>query len=465
MKRAWILAVAFLVGGAAQSAFAQDFEYHGYMRSGMGFSRGGTDQVCFRAPGTEGASGKFRLGNECETYIEADFVKNTLLGKTKSEPSFNTNFRLAAVSQGHRDWEPTDTQVDGTSTAGPELSQAFTLSLREAYVQGVNVIGMAKPWVGKRFYRRHDIHILDYYTLDNSGPGAGLEDIGMGFANLHLALTRNIPAGITDGPAQTNTDIRFSDIHVGSGKLETAIIYGTAGKRGHESGDEKWEPISGTQLAVFHTLDVLGGYNKVTFQYGTGIFGATGDVGTATAAPTTSGSSNLSDFGAWGSQNIAKGADDQVDARKSSKTMRLAEELLAQFSKDLATNFVLLYQNADFGGLENAAGDKIPNKVETTLGVRPILAFSETTAVALEAGTTKVDNALFDGKDYKAATLNKLTLAPQITAGRGFWARPTLRVFATYASWNDDSKGGVGGDVYSGSTNGFSTGAQLEAWW
>ena len=465
MKRLWILAVALLVGGAAPSAFAQDFEYHGYMRSGMGFSRGGTDQVCFRAPGTEGASGKFRLGNECETYIEADFVKSTLLGKTKSEPSFNTNFRVAAVSQGHRDWEPTDTQVDSTSTAGPELSQAFTLSLREAYVQGVNVIGMAKPWVGKRFYRRHDIHILDYYTLDNSGPGAGFEDIGMGFANLHLALTRNIPAGTTDGPAQTNTDIRFSDIRVGAGKLETAIIYGTAGKRGHESGDEKWEPISGTQFAVFHTQDVLGGYNKVTFQYGTGIFGASGDVGTATTAPTTSGGSNLSDFGGWGSQNIAKGADEQVDARKSSRTMRIAEELLAQFSKDLATNFVLLYQNADFGGLENAAGDKIPNKVETTLGVRPILAFSETTAVALEAGMTTVDNAIFDGADYKAATLIKLTLAPQITAGRGFWARPTLRLFATYASWNEDAKGGVGGDVYSGSTNGFSTGAQLEAWW
>jgi maltoporin len=159
------------------------------------------------------------------------------------------------------------------------------------------------------------------------------------------------------------------------------------------------------------------------------------------------------------------GADKQLDARKDSKTMRLVEELLAQFGKDLATNFVVLYQNADFGGLENVAGDKIPNKTELTLGVRPVYSFTDTTALAFEVGTTKVDNAIYDGKDYKASQLNKLTIAPEVTAGKGYWARPTLRLFATYASWNDDSKGAIGGDVYKGDTNGFSTGAQLEAWW
>lgn len=466
MKITGILVAATVAFGAAPAAFAQDIEYHGYMRSGMGFSRGGTDQVCFRDPGTEGASGKLRLGNECETYIEADFVKNTMLGKTKSDPSFNTNFRFSAVSSGSRDWEPTDTEVKGKTKSGdPELGQEFTLALREAYVQGVNVIGVAKPWVGKRFYRRQDIHILDFYTLDNSGPGAGVEDIPMGSANLHLALTRNIPAGLVDGPAQTNTDVRFSDIKVGSGKLEAAVIYGTAGKRGHESGEELWEAISGTQISLFHTQDLLGGSNKVTVQYGMGIFGASGEVGSATEPPSSSGNSNFADFGAWGSQNIAKGSDDQLDARKKSKTMRLVEELVAQVNKDFVTNFVLFYQTADFGGLKNAAGDTIPNKVETTLGVRPVYSFTDTTALAFEAGMTKVDNAIYDGKDYQAASLNKLTIAPEVTAGKGYWARPTLRLFATYASWNDEAKGHIGGNVYKGDTNGFSTGAQLEAWW
>lgn len=454
MKRTLILTAA-LLAGVATSAVAQDFEYHGYMRSGMGFSRGGTDQVCFRAPGTEGASGKFRLGNECETYIEAAFTKNTLLGKTATDPSFNTNFRFAAVSGGHRDWEPTDTSVTGKdATSGdPTLDSEFTLALREAYVQGKNVIGAAQPWVGKRFYRRHDIHILDYYTLDNSGPGAGVENIPAGFGKLHLAVTRNVPAGTTDGPAQTNSDVRVSDIGIGAGKLELAVIHGAAGKRGHESGDEKWEPISGNQISLFYTMDVLGGYNKLTVQHGSGIFGGSG------------GNSNLSDFGAWGSQNITKDDDKALDARKKSNTLRIAEELLAQFGKNLATNFVLLYQNVNFGGIEDAAGDKVPNKVETTLGVRPVYSFSETTAVALEAGTTKVENAIFDGTDYKASSLNKITLAPQVTAGSGFWARPTLRVFVTHASWNEDTKGQVGGGVYDDDTSGFSTGAQLEAWW
>ncbi len=444
--------------GAKAADAAPDFEYHGYMRSGMGMSRGGTDQVCFKAKGTEGASGKFRLGNECETYIEADFVKNNLLGKTAADPHFNTHFRFAAVSQGDRDWEPTDTQVKGRDAAGnPELGQAFTLSLREAYVQGEHVIGSsAKPWVGKRFYRRHDIHILDYYTLNNSGPGAGVEDIPVGFGNLHVALLRNIPAGTTDGPAQNNTDLRVSDIKIGgAGKLEAVLIYGTAGKRGHESGSDIWEPLTGNQLALIDSMDVLGGYNKVTLQYGSGLYGGDG----------ASQSSTLSEYGAWGTQNIEKGSDDAAKARKDSKTTRIVEELVAQFTKELATSFVVLYQNVDFGGFKNAAGDTVPNKVETTAGFRPVYNFTNTTALAFEYGLTKVDNAILVGKDYKSSQLQKVTLAPQVTAGEGFWARPQLRLFATYASWNDDSKGKIGAPVYKNDTKGFSTGAQLEAWW
>src|SRR4051812_37305815 len=95
-----VCCAALLVTAAAPSAIAAanpDFEYHGYMRSGIGQSRGGTDQVCFRAPGTEGASGKFRLGNECDTYVEAAFTKWHLIGDGANAPKFGTYFRLSAV--------------------------------------------------------------------------------------------------------------------------------------------------------------------------------------------------------------------------------------------------------------------------------------------------------------------------------------------------------------------------------
>src|SRR5690606_16352947 len=116
--------------------------------------------------------------------------------------SFSTHFRLAAQSSAHRDWEPTTPSINFEEETS---SEAFLLSLREAYVSGENLLGSAQPWVGKRFYRRLDVHMLDYYLIETAGPGAGIENIGLGFGNLHLAVLRNIPsAEADDGPAQTN---------------------------------------------------------------------------------------------------------------------------------------------------------------------------------------------------------------------------------------------------------------------
>jgi maltoporin len=35
--------------------------------------------------------------------------------------------------------------------------------------------------------------------------------------------------------------------------------------------------------------------------------------------------------------------------------------------------------------------------------------------------------------------LAKFTIAPAIAAAKGFWGRPELRVFYTYARWNQDA--------------------------
>lgn len=38
-------------------------------------------------------------------------------------------------------------------------------------------------WAGKRFYQRHDVHMIDFYYWDISGPGAGLENVDLGFGS------------------------------------------------------------------------------------------------------------------------------------------------------------------------------------------------------------------------------------------------------------------------------------------
>ncbi|MBF6780010.1 carbohydrate porin, partial [Acinetobacter baumannii] len=46
---------------------ANAFDFNGYIRSGVGFSEKGDTQSCFFL---DGAKSKYRLGNECEQYVE-----------------------------------------------------------------------------------------------------------------------------------------------------------------------------------------------------------------------------------------------------------------------------------------------------------------------------------------------------------------------------------------------------------
>lgn len=61
------LPIALAVAAGVLSTQAMALEFHGYGRSGIGWSGSGGDQQCFK---TTGASSKYRLGNECDTYAE-----------------------------------------------------------------------------------------------------------------------------------------------------------------------------------------------------------------------------------------------------------------------------------------------------------------------------------------------------------------------------------------------------------
>ncbi len=444
-----------------QSSMA--FEFHGYLRSGIGASRGGTDQVCFRAPGTEGASGKHRLGNECETYGELSFSERFENSKDKADPYFTTNFTLSLVTNGDRDWEPTSVSEDTTSG---QHSADLTVALREAYVLGGNLLGTSgKLWVGKRFYRRGDIHMLDYYYLETAGPGAGIEDIDLGFAPLSLAVFRNIPkdtATSKDGPAQTNVDIRLTDIAVGELlKFTPILMYGESSERGNSSGAKKWQKLSGMSATLLQTTDLKPTVNTVVLQYGQGLYGGAG------------GGSMLTQYGGFGTQNIAAGeaGNDAKAARDDSTSMRFIDELRLKPFESLEADLVFLWQSVDFGGAETTDGVTIPNKNEITFGLRPIYSFSEHYSLAFEYGYTQVDSGIEivgtagEKTTFEDAQLQKFTIAPQVGIATGLFARPQLRLFGTYAKWNDESKGRVGEGVYKNSTSGFSYGAQTEVWW
>jgi maltoporin len=52
-----------------------------------------------------------------------------------------------------------------------------------------------------------------------------------------------------------------------------------------------------------------------------------------------------------------------------------------------------------------------------------------------------------------------------VGAGRKFFSRPVLRLFATYANWSNGLRGFVGGVPFQDRKNGFTYGVQAETWW
>src|ERR1700752_3485613 len=152
------------------------FEFHGYFRSGYGLNGEGGQQVAFQAPG---AGAKFRLGNEAETYGEFIFVNNWL------NPEHND-----------RAWMRTEVMLEANTTNSASYANFpggvgnDQFRLREAFVQGGHIIESqpdAKFWAGERYYRRQHIEINDFYPLDMSGYGAGVEDVHVGVGKMAVA--------------------------------------------------------------------------------------------------------------------------------------------------------------------------------------------------------------------------------------------------------------------------------------
>lgn len=118
-----------------------------------------------------------------------------------------------------------------------------------------------------------------------------------------------------------------------------------------------------------------------------------------------------------------------------------------------------MYRQEDHG----TAGNSKFNWAST--GVRPIFYFSKHVNLAFEAGIDYIDDKIANRK----GSLTKFTTALQLSADRGFFSRPVLRVFVTLADWSDALKGSIGNEPgnapYATETQGWSVGAQAEVWW
>ena len=295
-----------------------------------------------------------------------------------------------------------------------------------------------------------------------------MENINVGFADLSLAWIRStseIEYYESEEEATANTnkqtfkiaqnivDARLENINTNkNGTLALGVFYasGSAGSdfeggwdRTSTGSAESVDPVKkedmeehGYMFVAEHTqMDFLGSgsFNKFVLQY-------------AADAMTKD---------ALGSSGAGVSAM-KADKLSGNKLYRI----LDHGSISLTDNIDMLYEAMFTRISYKEEGKKDQNW--TSLGVRPMYYWSDTMSTAVEVGFDNVTNAI-DGD--KASQLTKVTLAQQWSAGRGTFARPQIRVFVTGASWNNDSKGKIGGEAYVNDTSGITYGVQMEAWW
>src|ERR1043166_7832021 len=239
------------------------FEFHGYFRSGYGLNGKGGSQVAFQAPG---ADAKYRLGNEAETYGELIFVNNWLNPESNSNKAWmKTEFMIQA-----------NTTNSSSYASFPNGTGNDQFRLREAFIRAGHILESqpnAKFWAGERYYRRQHIEINDFYPLDMSGYGAGVEDLDVRIGKLavgYLAGAR--PDIVTDNGsfAKSNIDVRLYDLKGPMGLWAGWFDFATA-KGGTMKANTAIPTTNGYAFGIRHQrLEWHGGYHAFGLQYGTG---------------------------------------------------------------------------------------------------------------------------------------------------------------------------------------------------
>jgi sucrose porin len=108
-----------------------------------------------------------------------------------------------------------------------------------------------------------------------------------------------------------------------------------------------------------------------------------------------------------------------------------------------------------------AGGRKMPKAGDAPVGggIRPYHQITKNFAMQYELGYEYLDDKNYKGVDGKGkGGLTKVTIAPTLTFDSGFWTRPQLRFFVTYAKWDKGVSDALDGN-YDWSTNTLSAGS------
>ena len=426
MRRYAILAIAALL--VAVNANAVDM--HGYFRNAVGGSSAGGDQVTFKNAGQDY---KLRLGNE-DNWSEFEFDQLLLKDKNGVEwsmgwmPGFGMGF---------------DGAKDITGITG--IQQEF---IRATFPQ----LGGATVWGGLRYYHRSANDIIDYFYMNESNAGVGIEDLDMGFGKLAIALFRVNPTKEGAGVVYWQPDVRFEGIPVNpGGTLNIAVLAKIRTWNKNLLGD-KATVAPDTQdfspfIMVKHSQSgILNGGNNQAVTFKTGCFvGINGNLADVKGSALTD-------------------AEKIPDCHKDLRMLTVSEDLTLNPTKQFSIVLSGMFQNTQFP----IGGGEKKSLTSYYVGTRPLFKVADHFAIQGDLGYFSNKSTV---SGDKARTMIKGTIAPTITPFTdGFYSAhsaPEIRFYATYASWTKEQRATTGntfGEAGKDVTNGFTFGTQVEAW-
>ncbi|MCG8419750.1 MAG: carbohydrate porin [Proteobacteria bacterium] len=438
------LAMVFVIGcclvGANPAQAEHEVGTRGYFRIGAGFTGAAEDRACFQAPG---ADWKYRLGNECDTWIEGG-IYDAYKPKGDDGPLFYTEF-----------W------IGRSAAEGRQRLFRFE-NTTQLYIQASNIAALGrdtKVWIGRKYYQRHDIHINDFYWSEILGDGFGVEDIQLPFGKLMYAYTRNsdsVEVTNTATPAmvvgvseafQNNHDLRYNmPLSItGKGSVTVQLMFAHSAGNDGVMGLNDATSTRGLAVGAWFEETFPVGNAKLSAQYGRGLLrnkfrGSTRDLVTTLSS-------------------------DQADDLFGAYILRFTGQTLINPSPRVAVFASAVFQKED-------GTDYQPNPTDLTwysFGIRPMLFIDHNFRVLAEYGFDRTDNKT--GDNDVTGNLHKVTLAGELSIDVGFWTRPVIRLFTTAATWSSDFEGllgasGQGDDTQClDRTNCFSAGVQAEYWW
>jgi maltoporin len=448
LKQALLAAGVLAVG---HTAMAGVVDYTGYFRAQAGHNSEQGKQACF---GLAGAGSKYRLGNECGVYGE--LTLNNDIAKTDDGAVFSAHVMFSIFNN-----TASNQNLSANNGGSGNLSDG-QFGLPQVYLKadGVPELGGASAWMGRRYYKREDLHITDFFYWNPQGFGAGIEDLPVGDGmKFSYAILRNDDVASTFTAAETGNTIGATGANgtpLGGGNSATRHDLQLRGLKVNDGGTLEFglafiqadskapNTKNGTAVTIQHRqAGIFGGENKLALQF-------------------------MNDAG------VANGGTGNITPSQGLRRVRVVEGLYFQPTPTFGGQLVGVYQN------DTSDKDNDASAVRwTTLGGRLAIGLTSHFKLNMDLG---FDTA--QPKGGQSGNLMKFTIAPTLSVGPAYYGRPELRLFYTYGKWNDAARTNAGGlnangnclgvtsadpisacGVFGGKDNGSVIGFSAESWW